>query len=368
MSHQVGCLGGGQLGQMLALAGYPLGIRVCCFDSSTDVPAGIVGAAIAGDLQDGEKLRRWAARTDVVTYEWENFPAELVADLAEVRPVHPNPRSLTAAQDRWQEKRLFDELEIPIAPFRLVRSRRDLEVAFEELGDLVAKTRTGGYDGKGQLVVRSPEDMDGIDALLAHGDVVAEQWVPFDCEVSIIGVRATNGEIAVYPLTRNEHRKGILHRSTAPAGLPAAVGTKAEAAMRALLRQLDYVGVLALELFVVGERLLANEMAPRVHNSGHWTIEGAETSQFENHLRAICGLPLGSTALRGAAAMVNLIGSMPPLARVLDIDGAALHDYGKTEARPGRKLGHVTITATDEASLAPRLDALERIVTNVLPD
>lgn len=363
---RVGVLGGGQLGQMLVLAGYPLGIKTTCYDSSIDVPASLVGNVIAGSLQDTQKLHRWASHVDVITYEWENYPAELVADLSESRPVHPGTHVLASMQDRWAEKRLLDELAIPVTPFRLVRNERELVRAIEELDTpLVLKTRTGGYDGKGQVVIRDESDLAAGVALTADAECIAEQWVPFDRELSVIGARGLDGDTVIYPLVENVHRNGILRTSLASPSVDNAIADDAERYMFSLLERLQYVGVLALEMFEVSGRLLGNEMAPRVHNSGHWTIEGATTSQFENHLRAITGMPLGSAELRCPSAMVNLIGDIPAREEILDIPGAHLHVYGK-DPRPGRKVGHVTITALTDEELHERLDSVRKVVDDRL--
>jgi 5-(carboxyamino)imidazole ribonucleotide synthase len=359
-------LGGGQLGQMLMLAGYPLGIQTIAFDPAVDVPASLVGAVVSGDIEDTVKLHHWASGMDVVTYEIETYPVELVASLAEVCPVLPGPIALAAAQDRLHEKRLFDELGIPLSPYRLPTSFDEFEQAVGELQTpLFVKTRTGGYDGRGQVRYSGAPDIDDVRSLMANSAVVVEQGVPFQFEASIIGARSTSGDIVTYPITQNEHRHGILHKSVVPAAVTPEMQADAEKYITALLKHLDYVGVLALEMFVVDGRLLANEIAPRVHNSGHWTIEGAETSQFENHLRAIGGLPLGATGQRGPVAMINIIGRIPNTNELLAVEGTNLHLYGKT-ARPGRKLGHVTITAGDADELRHRLDRVEAIIDNEL--
>lgn len=360
-------MGGGQLGQMLMLAGYPLGIESSCFDQSPGVPAGKVGTVVAAELTDSDTLHEWAKTADVLTYEFENFPVELLADLAAIRPLRPGVNALAAAQDRWAEKRLLNDLEIPVPPFRTVSDEAQLRAALSELKwPLVAKTRTGGYDGKGQAVIRTDGDITGALELISNaGDVIVEEYVDFTNELSVIGVRSKDGEVVVYPVVENEHRKGILHSSRVPAEASSEVAAEAARYMQILLKKLQYVGVLTLELFNTPARLLANEMAPRVHNSGHWTIEGAATSQFENHMRAITGLPLGSTELRGPTVMVNLVGRLPRSGDVLAIPGAHLHLYGKT-TRPGRKVGHVTVTAGDEYTLQARLEQLDSVVQNEL--
>jgi 5-(carboxyamino)imidazole ribonucleotide synthase len=274
--------------------------------------------------------------------------------------VHPSTAALEVSQDRLSEKTTFRELGIPVPEFAPVDDLEDLRKRAEEIGlPAVLKTRRGGYDGKGQVVLRDPDDIDsGFATRRDGGPLILEAMVPFDRELSVIAVRSADGEVRCWPLAENVHEDGILRRSTAPApDLAPALQQTAEGYTRALLERFDYVGVLALELFQVGDGLLANEMAPRVHNSGHWTIEGAVTSQFENHLRAILGWPLGATDARGATVMVNLIGELPDPSAVLAVDGAHLHLYAKAP-RPGRKVGHITITAADATELGLRLTAL----------
>jgi 5-(carboxyamino)imidazole ribonucleotide synthase len=337
-------MGAGQLGLMLGQAGKSLGLEFAFLDPAGDPPAKSIGPVLSEPF-DSEQGLAMLAGCDVVTYEFENVPVGAVEALSDQVAVYPPPGALRHAQDRLMEKRLFERLDIPVPSWREVSSREDLDAALEDIGlPLVLKTRRFGYDGKGQFVVRKSEDADAAWLELAGKPAIAEQWVPFKREISIFGARATDGSLALYPMTQNEHRHGILHVSRAPAeGAP--VAEEAGAHLRKLLTHLDYVGILALEMFVIGDRLLANEFAPRVHNSGHWTIEGSKTSQFENHLRAILGLPLGDTGALGHVAMINLIGHMPA-GRDLAERGWHLHDYGKA-ARPGRKLGHVTFAATD---------------------
>jgi 5-(carboxyamino)imidazole ribonucleotide synthase len=264
---------------------------------------------------------------------------------------------LRHAQDRLDEKRLFDELQIPLPRYRAVDSLADLRGAVDDIGlPLVVKTRRLGYDGKGQFVVRGADDVDAAWRTLGVQPLIAEEWVPFDYEVSAIGVRSVAGDIATYPLTRNEHSNGILQLSRAPVDAPE-MARVAWQYVRDLLEHLDYVGVIALELFVAGNKLLANEFAPRVHNSGHWTIEGAETSQFANHLLAISNRELGSTTCPGHTGMLNLIGRIPDAVRALPARDCWLHDYGKA-ARDGRKLGHITVVAKSAAERDSRLQAI----------
>jgi 5-(carboxyamino)imidazole ribonucleotide synthase len=356
----VGVLGGGQLGRMLALAGYPLGLRFRFLDPSPDAPAGHLGKLLDGAYEDPEVLRRFVAGLDVVTYEFENVPVYSARWLAQRVPVYPPPDALEAAQDRLAEKTLFQRLGIPTPPFAAVGSRAELLSGLERVGlPAFLKTRRFGYDGKGQFLVHQPDDAVRAWELLGGVPLILEGFVRFERELSVLAVRGRGGEMAFYPLTENHHRDAMLRQSLAPApDLTPELTAEAETHARRLLEAMSYVGVLAIEFFQAGSRLIANEMAPRVHNSGHWTIEGAETSQFENHLRAVLGLPLGSTAARGHSAMVNLIGTLPDPRLVLSTPGAHLHLYGKSP-RPGRKLGHVTLRADDAGTVAERLAALD---------
>ena len=323
----VGCIGGGQLGRMLGLAGMALGLDVRFLDPAADACAAAVGELVVGEYGDPEALDRLAHGADVVTYEFENVPVEAAARVGAV----PGAAALEHGQDRLREKELFRSLDIPTARFGTL--------AETGLPALV-KQRRLGYDGKGQRRLESVEP-------LAEGEL-AEELVTFDRELSIVGVRARDGEIRFWPVGENLHRDGILRLSRAP--VVAAPQQEAEAICASLMTALDYVGVLAVELFEVDGRLLANEFAPRVHNTAHWTIDGAETSQFENHLRAILGLPLGATDPLGRCVMANLIGSIPDMSDLVDLADAHVHVYGKAP-RPGRKLGHVTLVDPDEAAV-----------------
>jgi len=358
----VGVLGGGQLGRMLALAGLPLGARFLFVDPDPVSPAAEIGEHLALDYAAPEALERLAA-CDVVTYEFENVPVDAALAIAEKTTLAPSLRALATAQDRWLEKSCFRDLSIPTAPFYNVESPAELSDALVLTGfPAVLKTRRLGYDGKGQRVLRTDAEVAAAVAELGTGGYLLEGFVPFERELSLIGARAPDGSIAFYPLVENHHENGILRLTLAPApDVSPERQRSAEAHMASLLEHLDYVGVLALELFQVGGRLLANEMAPRVHNSGHFTIEGAVTSQFEQHLRAVLGLPLGSTALYGPAAMLNCIGSLPDPRAVLAVPHAHLHDYGKA-LRPGRKVGHVTLRAADGGALAERLATLRPLI------
>nr|WP_277621158.1 5-(carboxyamino)imidazole ribonucleotide synthase [Thermus arciformis] len=353
-------MGGGQLGRMLALAGYPLGLSFRFLDPSPEACAGQVGPVVVGDFLDEGALLRFAEGLFLVTYEFENVPVEAARRLAARLPVYPSPQALEVAQDRLREKAFFRGLGVPTPPFHPVDGLEDLEEGLKRVGlPALLKTRRGGYDGKGQALVRKKEE--ALEALKALGGkgLLLEGFVPFHREVSLLAVRGRTGEVAFYPLVENRHREGILRLSLAPApGAREPLQKKAEAYALRAMQALDYVGVLALEFFQVGEELLFNEMAPRVHNSGHWTIEGAETSQFQNHLRAVLGLPLGSTAPRGHSAMVNLIGFRPDFAEALKVEGAHLHWYGKA-VRPGRKVGHITLRRDSQGELQ---EALQRLL------
>lgn len=345
---RIGIIGAGQLGQMLGQAGQILELDCLFLDPSPNPPAASVGPVLGQPFDDIDALRQLADETDVVTYEFENVPVSAIETIGSSTPVYPPSDALRFAQDRHIEKKLFESLGIPVAPYRTVDSEQDLTNAAEGIGlPLVLKTRRLGYDGKGQTVIRDIAGLANAVAALGGGNLIAEQWIPFDREVSAIGVRSVRGDVAVYPLIENRHRDGILDCSRAPVE-SADLGREAHRHLERLLSHLEYVGVLTVEFFVVGERLIANEYAPRVHNSGHWTIEGARTSQFENHLRAILDLPLGDVSPVGYSAMLNLIGCLPSNSVDLDSKVCWLHDYGKTP-RPGRKLGHITIVADSPA-------------------
>ena len=358
---RIGIIGAGQLGQMLALAGYPLAQRFLFLDSSADSPGGQVGPIITGAFDDPASLARLAAETDLVTYEFENVPVAALAALAKSRPCHPPVEALRVSQDRLLEKELFGRLGIPTPAFRAVDSRAELRAAVAAIGlPCVLKTRRLGYDGRGQHYLRRPSDLEAAWKALGGVPLILEGFVDFDREVSIIGARSTGGETRCYPLCGNTHREGILRVTLAPA-TNARLQKAAERHLRRVMDHFGYAGVLTIEFFVQRGRLVANEMAPRVHNSGHWTIEGAVTSQFENHLRAIMGLPLGQTRAVGHSAMVNFIGTLPDRDRVLALPGAHHHDYGKAP-RQGRKLGHCTIVARTAAERDRTLRRLLRLL------
>ena len=354
---KVGILGGGQLARMLALAGYPLGIQFVVLDPDTQAGAAGLSQHLLGAYDDQALLAELAEQADVVTYEFENVPAEVASFLASKTKVYPPANALAVAQDRLVEKNFFKQLGIGTAPFAPVDSLADLQQAMSHIGyPAILKSRRMGYDGKGQVVLNSADDLQNAwDSMKGVASIV-EGFVNFQREVSIIAARNPSGEIVYYPLSQNHHRKGILR--IAECQSDDALQTQAERQVRALLEALDYVGVIALELFDVDGALLANEFAPRVHNSGHWTIEGSETSQFENHLRAILDLPLGSTQARGYSAMVNFIGGVPETSAVMGLANAHLHLYDKGP-RKGRKVAHATVRANEKV---PYQDALEQLV------
>ncbi|WP_447937805.1 5-(carboxyamino)imidazole ribonucleotide synthase [Thermomonas fusca] len=364
----VGILGGGQLARMMALSGAPLGLRFLVLDTVGDACAGQFAPMVVGDYNDQSALTEFAARVDVATFDFENVPAESAQWLTARVPVFPNPRALATAQDRLAEKTLFREQGIPVPPFAAIDTREQLQAAVAEIGTpCILKTRRLGYDGKGQFRIKSPGDVDAawdaLGAQAARVGLILEGFVAFQRELSVVAVRGRDGEFRAWPLTENWHVDGVLSASLAPAQVDDALRATALSHARKLAEALDYVGVFALELFCRDGELLANEMAPRVHNSGHWTIEGSETSQFQNHLRAVLGMPLGDTRMVGYACMLNWLGEMPDPEPVLREAGGHWHDYGKA-SREGRKVGHATLRADSRQELAEALrrvgDALDR--------
>jgi len=344
----VGILGGGQLGRMLALAGARLGLRSVVFCPDVASPAFEVAAAhVVADYEDEAALAAFAAEVDVVTYEFENVPAATAAFLAARVPVRPGARSLEVSQDRLAEKTFLAGLGIPTAPFRAVDRLADLEAGLAEVGyPAVLKTRRFGYDGKGQAKIVSPDDVAAAFAAMNGAPAILEGWVPFAGEISVLTARGLDGAAITFDVPANEHRQHILKFSRVPSGLAAETEAAARAIGTAVAAALDHVGVVAVELFVVetaeGERLVANEIAPRVHNSGHWTESACLVSQFEAHMRAVAGLPLADPVRHSDVEMENLIGdeAREP-ERFLAEAGASLHLYGKSEIRAGRKMGHV---------------------------
>jgi 5-(carboxyamino)imidazole ribonucleotide synthase len=356
-------IGAGQLGQMLGIAAGKLGIETVFLDPSDNPPASGEGHVIRQPFDSADGLAQLVKAADVITYEFENVPVDALQAVAGKVPVYPPAEALRNAQDRFLEKSLFERLGIPLAGYCPVSNRDELERATGFLGfPFVLKTRTLGYDGKGQAVVRNTTDKDAAWQKLGKVPLIAEQFVNFEYEVSIIGARNQHGTCVVYPLTENRHRDGILRVSRAPCR-STELGDVAASHLVKLLQHLDYVGVLALEFFVQDGKLLANEFAPRVHNSGHWTIEGAATSQFSNHVRAVMDLPLGDASAAGCAGMVNLIGTIPANPGAGGDFPYFLHDYGKA-ARPGRKLGHITVLAGDMAALDRRIADIESMLND----
>ena len=348
---------------MLALEGYPLGLRFRFLEPTREPPVNGLGEVVRASFGDHDALKRFAEGLDVVTYEFENVPLPAVQVLSGCTLLRPPTRALEVAQDRVLEKRAFEKLGIPTASWFVVDGRDELDTAVAHLGlPALLKTRRMGYDGKGQAVIRSLDECEHVWRRFEGKPLILERHVAFQRELSVLGVRSGSGEIRFYPLVENDHRQGILRVARAPAAsLDATLGDKAQGYARSLMEALDYVGVLALELFQEDGELLANEMAPRVHNSGHWTLDGARCSQFENHLRAVCGFRLGSTDARDYSAMVNLIGRLPPLERLLEVPGARVHLYDKRE-RAGRKLGHVNLTGANEAQVDALLEQLAAVI------
>ena len=359
----VGVLGAGQLARMIALAGYPLGVDFIFLDPSADACANRLGEHLLGDYDDPRLLAQLAERADVVTYEFENVPAEVAEFLASHTQVHPAPKALAVAQDRLIEKTFFHDIAIPTPAYAAVDSIESLEQAMSIIGwPAILKSRTMGYDGKGQSLLKSADDLKSAWELMAGVPAIVEAFVPFKREVSIIAARNVSGAIVFYPLSENFHRGGILRVSECCDNDP--MQQQAETYISRLMEALDYVGVLALELFELDGKLIANEFAPRVHNSGHWTIEGSETSQFENHLRAILDLPLGATTSVGKAAMVNFIGGWPLTEELLAIPHAHLHLYDKAP-RKGRKVAHATIRTENTGQLAVLVKQLTALADKV---
>lgn len=327
---------------MMALAGYPLGIRCLFLDRAADTPGGQVAPILVADLEDAAALKELAERNEVVTFDWENISGAALAPLEPLTMVRPPRRALEVSQDRISEKALFRKLKIPVTPHAPIDSLEELRAAVRKLGTPgILKTRRFGYDGKGQWLIKSAAEADAAWEQAHAAGLIYEKFQAFSREVSIVGARSKDGACVFYPLAANTHGGGILRYSIAPY-VNAALESSARTYLKRVMNALSYVGVLTIEFFVVGGKLIANEMAPRVHNSGHWTIEGCLVSQFENHLRAICDLPLGGTRPVGHAAMVNFLGEMPDRERLLSIEGLSYHDYGKSP-RPGRKVGHCTI-------------------------
>lgn len=349
---KIGVLGGGQLGRMMALAGLPLNLEFCFWDDAAE-PC----AAPLGRVYKSEALDQFIAAADLVTYEFENVPVAIAQRVAALKPLYPSVEALHVSQHRIREKTAFQELGIPTPRFAAIESPDQLTQAIQQIGlPCVIKTATQGYDGKGQWVIRSEADLAHVDC--SNLPLIAEQFIAFERELSLVGVKSVSGELAFYPLVENSHENGILRTTLAPApSVDPAQEKLAQQHLTRLFERLGYVGVLTLELFQTAHGLIANEMAPRVHNSGHWTMDGAVTSQFENHLRAILDLPLGQTRAHQVAGMVNILGDVPEVKAVMAVPGARLHLYGKSPKK-NRKIGHINVTAATPAELEQRMQAL----------
>lgn len=356
---KIGIIGGGQLGRMLALSGTPLGMQFVFLDPAPDACAAALGEHIRADYADDDHLRQLAEEVDLVTFEFESVPAETVAFLSGFVPVYPSAAALGITRDRLQEKDLFARLDIPVATYANIESQQDLDEALPRIGyPALLKTRTLGYDGKGQKLIHQADDATDAFEQLGARPCILEQFIRFSGEVSLITVRSREGEVRCYPLVHNTHRDGILRLSVVSEDHP--LQSLAEDYASRVLSALDYTGVLTFEFFEHEGGLIANEVAPRVHNSGHWSIEGAECSQFENHLRAVTGLPLGETSPVGCSAMINFIGSVPEPARVTALPWTHLHHYNKA-FKAGRKVGHATLRCPDRETLERHLPAIRSL-------
>lgn len=360
----IGIVGAGQLGQMMAQAGAPLNIEFTFLDPAKAPCAAPYGRLLTADWDDADALHALIERADAITFEFENVSPRALEQLSSHRPAFPPSNALETSRDRLLEKSLFASLDIPLPPIARIDSQNDLEEAVARVGlPAVLKTRTLGYDGKGQKVLRHEQDIAGTFEELGSVPLILEGFVDFDHEVSVIAVRGRDGETRFWDISENEHRSGILHCAIPRQQHPCRQDAFRYAGQ--VMDALDYVGVMAFEFFVTANGLIANEIAPRVHNSGHWSIEGAQTSQFENHVRAVAGLPLGTTDLLTPCAMLNIIGAMPSAEMLLALPGVRLHDYNKAP-RPGRKIGHVTVLADSDEELQQRIAQVENALINDL--
>jgi 5-(carboxyamino)imidazole ribonucleotide synthase len=358
----IGILGGGQLGRMLALAAYPLNILTRVYEPAEESSAAQVAPRTRGEYDDFRVLFEFLRGLDAVTYEFENVPLETAHWLAERIPVFPPPEALRVSQDRIAEKTFFQEAGVPVPEFAAVETETEFRTALAKIGlPAVLKTTRFGYDGKGQAFLKNDVDVVAAWSRLSGRALILEKAIPFEREVSQISVRSRSGAIVHYPLVENVHRDGMLRQSLAPAPDAGTLTAQAQAIAQNVMLRLNYVGTLAIEFFVLDGRLLVNEMAPRVHNSGHWSIEGAACSQFENHMRALAGLPLGETTMIcPAAGIVNAIGTMPPARDILPIPGVHWHHYGKAE-RPNRKVGHISIRGCDHNEVLKKMMQISEI-------
>mgnify|MGYP001590530558 CR=1 FL=1 len=357
---KIGVLGAGQLGRMMAISGYPLNHQFGFSGNFTDEPSALLGHMFALE-NNADNIESLVAFADVITYESENTDVEIVKEINKDIPVYPGEKSLFTTQHRGREKALFDQLNIPCAPYQMVNSLADLKQAVNKIGlPAILKTATEGYDGKGQFLIRNEDQIEEAFNSMNGVESILEGFVNFKRELSLIAVRGIDNDHKYYPLVENSHHEGILRLTLAPAqAIDPEVQKTAEHYMQTLLDEMDHVGVLTIELFETDNGLVVNEMAPRVHNSGHWSIEGANTSQFENHIRAISGMPLGDTTPTHAFnAMVNIIGTTGPTDIVLNMSNAHLHLYDKAE-RENRKLGHINITANSQEALNHSIQQLK---------
>lgn len=354
---RIGIVGAGQLAQMLAQAATPLGIKIKCIAQSMQDCAEPVADLYVIEHNDEEGLQAFAESVDVITYENENINIGVMEFLSQFKPIFPPLAALNTTQDRLYEKQLFKEHDIITPDYVEVNSKDDLLRGISQVGlPAVLKTRRFGYDGKGQMVIREKDDIEEAWRVLGKASLILEQFVKFDYEISIVAARNGRGDFAYYPLTHNAHLNGILRESNAPLDNPD-LQKQAEQYAKIILDHFNYVGVIAIEFFVKNDHLIANEIAPRVHNSGHWTIEGATCSQFENHIRAICNYDLGATKTEKHCRMFNIIGEAPELNELLKQPSAHIHLYGK-EPRAGRKLGHVTVVSDNNKQFDKQTSAI----------
>ena len=357
---KIGVLGAGQLGRMLALSAYPLGHQMRFLALSEEDPSSLLGKTFIHN-NNPEMVSNFADSSDIVTYESENTDVTIVNEISKNTKVYPSDKSLYISQHRGREKALLDTLKIPCAPYQMVNSLDDLKSAIKNIGiPSILKTATDGYDGKGQFLIKSEAQIDEAWEKMSGVDAILEGFINFKRELSLIAVRGIDGSLEYYPLVENSHHEGILRQTLAPAqNISVSLQNKAEEYMSSLLKEIKHIGVLTIELFESDDGLLVNEIAPRVHNSGHWTIEGAQTSQFENHIRAITESPLGQTTMTSKfSTMINIIGVHGPIQKVLKTKNAHLHLYNKAE-RTGRKLGHITLTSNSIDELNKTIDSLK---------
>lgn len=365
----IGILGGGQLGRMMTIAAKHMGYRVQIYSNVKNSPAGqVADAETQGSFDDLAAIKNFANSVDVVTIETENIPTECFDTVSRCRPSFPGIKTLEVCQNRSREKQFLADNNIPTAKFKIVQSEDELRAACQEIMPGVLKTTTGGYDGKGQFVVQSPNDVETAWKELKAEEAILEEWIEYDFEFSIVGVRSSDGSMDAYPSIRNEHENGILDVSISPSGLATEINSTAAELTHKIMNELGSVGVLTVEFFFRGGEVLVNEMAPRPHNSGHLTIEGHVTNQFEQHVRAVCGIALGSTQQLQAVAMANLLGNEwsdgePKWHQALSLPETKLHLYGKVEPKLNRKMGHLTSFADDPEQAKQQVLAARKLLT-----